>query len=94
MAVTSLWAIKGRIDHLIHYVENPEKTAAGIADKDIQTLFDIVGYTTRPDKTEQRLFVDGINCIPEIAVRYGFCCRVFFLTLVMLLSMTERTLIC
>jgi len=69
LAVTSLWAIKGRIDHLIHYVENPEKTAAGIADADIQTLFDIVGYTTRPDKTEQRLFVDGINCIPEIAVQ-------------------------
>ena len=67
MAVTSLWAIKGRIDHLIHYVENPEKT--DIANKDIQALFDIVGYTTRPDKTEKRLFVDGINCIPEIAVQ-------------------------
>ena len=70
MAVTSLWAIKGRIDHLINYVENPEKTRADTADdKDLQALWDIVGYTTRPDKTEQKLFVDGINCLPEIAVQ-------------------------
>jgi hypothetical protein len=69
MAVTSLWAIKGRIDHLINYVENPEKTRADTAgDKDLQALWDIVGYTTRPDKTEQKLFVDGINCLPELAV--------------------------
>jgi hypothetical protein len=69
MAVTSLWAIKGRIDHLINYVENPEKTRADTAEnKDLQALWDIVGYTTRPDKTEQKLFVDGINCLPELAV--------------------------
>jgi hypothetical protein len=64
-----LWAIKGRIDHLINYVENPEKTRADTAgDKDLQALWDIVGYTTRADKTEQKLFVSGINCLPELAV--------------------------
>jgi len=69
LAVTSLWAIKGRIDHLIHYVENPEKTSAGIKDKDLQALWDVVGYTTNANKTDQRLFVSGINCLPEIAVQ-------------------------
>jgi len=51
-------------------VENPEKTRANTAnDRDLQALWDIVGYTTRSDKTEQKLFVDGINCLPEIAVQ-------------------------
>jgi hypothetical protein len=69
MAVTSLWAVKGRIDHLINYVENPEKTRADtVGDKDLQALWDIVGYTTRAEKTEQKLFVNGINCLPELAV--------------------------
>ncbi|MDR2515227.1 MAG: hypothetical protein LBD02_08520, partial [Christensenellaceae bacterium] len=62
MAVTSLWAVKGRIDHLINYVENPEKTRADtVGDKELQALWDIVGYTTRAEKTEQKLFVNGIN---------------------------------
>jgi len=69
MATTSLWAIKGRLDHLISYVENPEKTKLNTAnDKDLQTLWNVLSYTTRADKTEDKLYVSGINCIPAIAV--------------------------
>ena len=69
MATTSLWAIKGRLDHLIGYVENPEKTKLNTAnDKDLQTLWNVLSYTTRADKTEEKLYVSGINCIPAIAV--------------------------
>ena len=69
MATTSLWAIKGRLDHLISYVENPEKTKLITTnDKDLQTLWNVLSYTTRADKTEEKLYVSGINCIPAIAV--------------------------
>ena len=69
MATTSLWAIKGRIDHLISYVENPEKTKKTTSgDKDLQTLWNVLSYTTKDDKTENKLYVSGINCIPQIAV--------------------------
>ena len=30
MAVTSIWPIKGRIDKVIRYAENPEKTTAEV----------------------------------------------------------------
>ncbi len=69
MAVTSLWAIKGRIDHLIRYVENPEKTALNPEDTVLQELNHVLNYTTDAKKTEQKLFVSGINCLPEIAVQ-------------------------
>lgn len=65
MATTSLWAVKGRIDHLVNYIENPEKTR----DDGVQALQHIVGYTTNTDKTEQKLYVDGINCLLELAVQ-------------------------
>jgi len=69
LAITSLWAIKGRLDHLISYVENPEKTKLATSnDKDLQTLWNVLSYTTRADKTEEKLYVNGINCIPAIAV--------------------------
>jgi len=69
MATTSLWAIKGRLDHLISYVENPEKTKLITEnDKDLQTLWNVLSYTTRADKTEEKLYVSGINCIPAIAM--------------------------
>lgn len=65
MATTSLWAIEGRIDYLIRYVENPEKTTSS---DEFNGLWHVVGYATRDDKTEQKLFVNGLNCLPEIAV--------------------------
>jgi len=69
MATTSLWAIKGRIDHLIDYVEDPKKTKTATADNEgLQALWDVISYTTRDNKTEQKLYVSGINCLPQIAV--------------------------
>ena len=67
MATTSLWHIKGRIDQLINYVENPDKTE----DKDLAQLAHIIRYTENPLKTEQehKRYVSGIHCIPELAVQ-------------------------
>jgi hypothetical protein len=73
MATTSLWAIKGRVDMLINYVENPEKTSNQHKTKgDPQEICNIMktvnNYVTNPDKTDGKVFVTGLNCIPERAI--------------------------
>ena len=68
MATTKIWAIKGNLRSLVDYVENPEKTMAA-ADADMKDLFNVLDYATNSDKTEQKLFVSGVNCLPEIAIQ-------------------------
>ncbi|MFA6851507.1 MAG: relaxase/mobilization nuclease domain-containing protein [Selenomonadaceae bacterium] len=69
MAVTSIWDIKGRVDKVINYVANPEKTInvnfGEIAS--LHAIDGIVEYTTDDMKTEKQFYVDGINCDPEFA---------------------------
>lgn len=75
MAVTSLWRIKGRIDKVVDYASNPEKTEKPAVDgEDISA---VIGYAMQQEKTtvvsgegEQilRQFVSGINCCPGTAV--------------------------
>lgn len=66
MATTAIWGIKGRLDKVVNYVKNAEKTdAENIAD--FKSLQDVMEYATKPTKTEKRLFVTGVNCIPDIA---------------------------
>lgn len=64
MAVTSIWPIKGRIDTVIHYVINPEKTEdeAYSAYAQLHQIDSVIQYATDELKTEQRRFVAGINC--------------------------------
>ena len=49
MATTSLWHIKGRLNDLISYVENPAKTR----DRSLQDFFNVFAYTQNPDKTHK-----------------------------------------
>ena len=67
IATTKIWAIKGDVRSLVKYVENPDKTV--LADNDMQELYNVFDYTTQDGKTERKLFVSGINCVPEIAVQ-------------------------
>lgn len=70
MAVTSIWPIKGRIDGVINYARNPEKTtdkaAAEVAA--MHAVKNVMEYTANDIKTEQRKYVTGINCSEETAV--------------------------
>lgn len=50
-AVTSIWKIKGRLDHVVHYVEDEEKT--------VDTVLD---YVNNDDKTNEKKYVTCINC--------------------------------
>lgn len=63
MATTKIWAIHSRLDHLVDYVGNPEKTANLIFDD----LNSVLEYAGEEYKTEQHFFVSGINCQPETA---------------------------
>ena len=63
MAVTKIWDIRGRLDHSMDYVSNPEKTHnPKYNETELQALKDVLDYAMNEDKTEQRFFVTGINC--------------------------------
>ena len=65
MATTKLWHIEGRLRDLLNYVENKDKTVLPEGMQDLGNVFD---YVTRSDKTKEKQFVTGINCLPEIAL--------------------------
>ncbi|MEJ8733772.1 MULTISPECIES: relaxase/mobilization nuclease domain-containing protein [Mediterraneibacter] len=67
IATTSLWHIEGRLKDLIAYVENPEKTRAD--NPNLQPLWDIFSYVSRPESTHQGEYVSAINCLKEIALQ-------------------------
>ena len=68
MATTSLWRVTRRLDHMVDYVENPEKTenperAASTG----QTLDDVIAYASREEATNLKQLVKGINIDPANA---------------------------
>lgn len=80
MAVTSIWRVKGRLDKVVRYVENPEKTdnpdCSTTPAIQNQGLEDVIGYAVNAAKTVHvddekapvlRSFVTGVNCSPSTA---------------------------
>ena len=67
MATTSLWYIEDRLKDLIAYVENSEKTRAD--NPNLQPLWDVFSYVSRPEATEQGEYVSAVNCLKEIALQ-------------------------
>jgi hypothetical protein len=68
MAVTSLWPVHGAVSRVVDYTENPEKTTVPVrADESEQGFFNVLEYAENADKTARRLFVTGLNCMPETA---------------------------
>ena len=65
MAVSKLWAVTSRLDHVINYATNPEKTKrrkTDYSDIDYQALKDVLAYAKDEEKTEREFFCEGINC--------------------------------
>lgn len=64
MAVTSIWPIKGRVDKVIDYARNPEKTTEGGYDElaSLHTIDGVVEYAADEMKTEHRSYVSCLNC--------------------------------
>ena len=63
MAVTKIWRIKGRIDNVINYASNTDKTTFTEPQK--QALEDVIEYAANEDKTEKKIFVSTVNCSAE-----------------------------
>ena len=55
MAVTKIWPVRGRVDAVIDYAANPQKTSK-------ESLRNVIEYAVNTDKTDKQLFVSGINC--------------------------------
>lgn len=60
MAVTNLWAVKSNVGAVIRYIENPEKTTS----KEVEQ---VMSYIKDGSKTEEMMYVTGINCEADIA---------------------------
>jgi len=60
MATTGFWPVRGRLKEVIDYANNPDKTTAKeYLDEDLYTA---IRYVENDDKTDQTMFVSGINC--------------------------------
>lgn len=69
MAVTSIWPIHGRVDKVIDYARNPEKTTeAGLPElASLHAVEDVVEYAADEMKTERRSYVSCLNCREDTA---------------------------
>lgn len=73
MAVTSIWAVKNRMDTVLNYIENPEKTTqrpeeAPDANAAMKHIRDVLGYACNEAKTDKMMYVTGVNCDPDTAL--------------------------
>ena len=64
MAVTSIWPIKGRLDVVLKYASNPEKTVESnyINQSELHSVDNVIEYAADEMKTEKRMYVTGIGC--------------------------------
>lgn len=71
MATTKLWKVVKRMDHVIDYATNKEKTKViefnNRFEMIVDDLRDVIDYARNTDKTEKEYFVSGINCEPDSA---------------------------
>lgn len=63
MAVTRLWKVTDRLDRVIDYAEDEDKTRKPkFSYTEWQSLKDVLEYAKDEEKTERQYFVIGINC--------------------------------
>ena len=65
MAVTSIWPIKGRVDKVINYARNPEKTHDKEKLSELHEIKGVVEYAADEMKTEKRAYVTCLNLHSE-----------------------------
>lgn len=67
MATTSIWKIDSRLDHVIDYTTNIEKTLVYGNSANYQELHNISEYEKLSFATESQLYVSSLNCSKETA---------------------------
>ena len=71
MATTKIWKVQKRLDHVIDYATNEEKTKNKFykeTQDDLYSIRQALLYATNPDKTEKKFYTTGINCEVENAI--------------------------
>ena len=66
MATIGLWKIEKRLDHVIDYIANEEKT---LNEDFVKDLHRVIDYTMNDYKTEEQYYVTGINCDKDNAFK-------------------------
>ena len=70
MAVTKIWKVVKRMDHVIDYAKDKNKTKIEL-NQNYEILVDdlqnVIDYARNSDKTEKEYFVTGINCDSDSA---------------------------
>ena len=68
MATTGFWPVKNRLKEVIDYARNPDKTTdKKFLDED---LYAALRYVEDDKKTDQTMYVSGINCPKQRAYEY------------------------
>ncbi len=81
MATTKIWKVQKRLDHVINYATNEEKTKNiyGKYEMDeFNSIRQVMTYATNPDKTEKQFYTTGINCEIEDAVKQMQFVKTFY----------------
>ena len=69
MATTSLWKVDKRLDHVINYATDEEKTKNENEGGNFDSIEKLLTYATNPEKTEKLFYTTGINCKVDNAVK-------------------------
>lgn len=62
MATTKIWAVKSRMDHVLEYAANGDKTALQWSEADLQSMRDVMDYAMNDAKTEKQFYVTSLRC--------------------------------
>lgn len=72
MATTKIWKVQKRLDKVINYATNEEKTKNNYSEYEMdefESIRQVMTYATNPDKTEKQFYTTGINCEVKDAVK-------------------------
>lgn len=69
MTTTKIWKVQKRLDKVINYATNKEKTKNNYNEYEFNNINQVINYATNPDKTEKQFYTTGINCEVKNAVK-------------------------
>ena len=83
IAVVKIWKVVTHLDQVVDYAEDHNKTDLS----NFKDLNDLMDYAMNGDKTEESLYISGINCDPNNATKemimikdkYRATCWLFYL---------------
>ena len=81
MATTKIWKVQKRLDKVINYATNEEKTKNNYSEygmDNFDSIRQVMTYATNPDKTEKQFYTTGINCEIEDAVKQMQFVKIFY----------------